>query len=81
MEYRKDVFKKQIVCTGCGAVVGDTELHDKFHEALQRTASEADRASAWTTPLGGGRSIPPSHRTEYEGTINDSGTWFGDPIG
>lgn len=52
MEYRKDVFKKQIICKGCGAVVGDTELHDKFHEGLARVASQASSADMWTRPIG-----------------------------
>lgn len=41
-----------VVCEGCGAVVGDTDVHNTWHSNLARISKSAQRADAMTTPLG-----------------------------
>ena len=43
-----------VVCEGCGAVVGDTEVHDTWHTNLARVSTSAQRADAMTSPIGPG---------------------------
>ena len=43
-----------VVCVGCGAVVGDTEVHDTWHSNLARISTSAQRADAMTQPIGPG---------------------------
>lgn len=43
-----------VVCEGCGAVVGDTEVHDTWHSNLARISTSAQRADAMTSPIGSG---------------------------
>lgn len=44
-------------CAGCGALVGDRDLHDAWHENLGRVAQQADHADIMTRPIGGGGSF------------------------
>ena len=46
-----------VVCEGCGAVVGDTEVHDTWHTNLARVSTSAQRAVAMTQPIGSGVKI------------------------
>ena len=46
-----------VVCEGCGAVVGDTEVHDTWHSNLARISTSAQRADAMTSPIGPGVKI------------------------
>jgi hypothetical protein len=38
-------------CEGCGALVGDTKVHDAWHEYQGRVAKDANYASSLMTPL------------------------------
>ena len=43
-------------CVLCGALVGDQEAHDAFHESMNQTAqvaARADRDAGMMRPLGG----------------------------
>ena len=41
-----------VVCEHCGAVVGDTKIHDAWHANLGRSARAAYRADAMTSVIG-----------------------------
>lgn len=59
MKYEKIVaiLDKEIeftYCKGCGVLVFDIELHDKWHENMGEIASAARNADMMTRPIGPG---------------------------
>jgi hypothetical protein len=43
-----------IACTECGLLVWDTEQHDKWHDVVSETVSQARNADMMTRPIGPG---------------------------